>query len=128
MTEREEGQIAIISSIATYRGLPDAPAYSASKAAVRLYGEAQRGRLFHHKITISMIFPGFIKSRITEINVFPLPLLMNTDKATRIIRHRLKRNMARIAFPCLIYWAARMLGCLPLAWTDALLRRLPQKL
>ena len=128
MTERGEGQIAIVSSIASFRGLPGAPAYSASKAAVRLYGEALRGQLFRHGIKVSVICPGFVESRITENNAFPMPLLMSADKAARIIRRGLKRNKARIAFPWPIYWAGRLLGCLPPAWTDALLRRLPRKI
>lgn len=42
MARRGHGQIAIMSSLAAFRGMPGAPAYCASKAAVRLWGEALR--------------------------------------------------------------------------------------
>ena len=45
MRGRGRGQIAIVSSIAGFRGMPGTPAYSASKAAVKAYGEALRGWL-----------------------------------------------------------------------------------
>ena len=45
MQERGYGQIALMSSMASVRGLPSAPAYSASKAAIRVYGQALRGHL-----------------------------------------------------------------------------------
>ena len=102
------------------------PTYSASKGAVRLYGEALRGQLFRHGIKVSMICPGFIESRITENNAFPMPLLMSADKAAWVICRGLKQHKIRIAFPWQIYWAGGLLGCLPPAWTDALLRHLPR--
>ncbi|MBI3507767.1 MAG: SDR family NAD(P)-dependent oxidoreductase, partial [Proteobacteria bacterium] len=40
MSRRGTGQIALLSSLAGFRGLPGAPAYCASKAAVRVWGEA----------------------------------------------------------------------------------------
>ena len=43
MTARGQGQIAIMSSIAGFLGLPNAPAYCASKAAVKTLGEGMRG-------------------------------------------------------------------------------------
>jgi len=127
MQRRGGGQIALMSSVASFRGMPSAPSYSASKAAVRAYGEALRGALGASGVRVSVICPGFVRSRITDANPFPMPLLMDADRAARIIRRGLARDRARIAFPFPTYVAAWLLGALPPALTDPLVRRLPKK-
>lgn len=127
MQRRGQGQIALMSSAASFRGVPGSPAYSASKAAVRAYGEALRGALAPAGIRVSVICPGFVRSRITEANRFPMPLLMDADRAARIIRRGLERNKARIAFPWPTYFAAWLVGALPPGLTDPLMRKLPRK-
>lgn len=127
MQRRGHGQIALMSSAASFRGMPGAPAYSASKAAVRAYGEALRGALAPSGIRVSVICPGFVRSRMTDANPFRMPLLMDADKAARIIRRGLARNKARIAFPWPTYFAAWLMGALPPALTDPLFRTLPKK-
>ena len=127
MRERGQGQIALMSSVAAFRGMPSAPAYTASKAAVRAYGEALRGVLAPAGIRVSVICPGFVRSRITQANRFPMPLLMDAGRAARIIRRGLARDRARIAFPFPTYFTTWLLGALPPALTDPLVRRLPKK-
>ena len=127
MKPRRRGQIAIMSSLAAFKGFPGAPAYCASKAAVRIWGESLRGDLHHHGIGVSVICPGFVKSRMTAVNDFPMPLLMEADRAAAIIRSGLERNQARIVFPFRLYFLVWMLALLPVALIDPLLRRLPQK-
>ncbi len=127
MRTRKRGQIAIMSSLASFRGLPGAPAYSASKAAVRSYGEALRGSLHRHNVGVSVICPGFIRTPMTDGNGFRMPLLMEADRAARIIRYGLARNRARIAFPRRLYALVWLLGALPPSWTDPLFRRMPEK-
>ncbi len=121
------GQIAIMSSLAGHRGWPGAPAYCGSKAAVKVWGEALRGALGPHGIRVSVIMPGFVRSRMTDANDFAMPFLMEADAAARLIQRRLARNVARIAFPFpmnLIAWAV---GTLPPALVDGLLARMPRK-
>lgn len=127
MKPRHRGQIAIMSSLAAFKGFPGAPAYCASKAAVRLWGESLRGDLHSHGIGVSVICPGFVKSRMTAVNNFPMPLLMEADRAAEIIRAGLARNRARIAFPWRLYFVVWALAMLPVAIIDPLLRKLPQK-
>ncbi|MCR9254801.1 MAG: SDR family NAD(P)-dependent oxidoreductase [Alphaproteobacteria bacterium] len=127
MVPRQRGQIAIISSLAGFRGIPGAPAYCASKAAVMVYGEALRGQLHASGIAVNVINPGYVRSPMTDRNDFPMPFLMDADKAARIIRRGLDRNKPRIAFPWPMVAAVRLLQALPPAWTDPLLRRLPKK-
>jgi short-subunit dehydrogenase len=122
---RRRGQIALMSSLASFRGFPGAPAYCASKAALRVWGEALRGDLHGHGLEVSVICPGYVVSRMTERNKFPMPLLMPAGRAALIIRRGLARDRARIAFPFSTYAAAWLLGALPPGLTDPLLRRLP---
>ncbi|MDQ2104537.1 SDR family NAD(P)-dependent oxidoreductase [Azospirillum isscasi] len=127
MQARRRGQIALMASLAGFRGMPGAPAYCASKAAVRDYGESLRGDLEGQGIGVTVICPGFVKSRMTAVNRFPMPFLMETDRAARVIKNGLARNRARIAFPWPMAAAVWLLAALPAGWTDALLRRAPRK-
>jgi short-subunit dehydrogenase len=127
MLERRRGQIALMSSLASFRGFPGAPAYSASKAALRVWGEALSGDLMSAGIGVSVICPGFVVSRMTARNPFPMPMLMSANKAARIIHRGLARGRLRIAFPFPMYAGAWLLGALPPALTEPWLRRLPKK-
>jgi len=127
MRQRRRGQIALMSSLASFRGFPGAPAYCASKAAVRVWGEGLRGDLLRTGITVSVICPGFVVSAMTAGNPFPMPMLMPAEQAASIIRRGLARGKARIAFPFPIYAGVWLLGVLPPALTDSWLRRLPKK-
>ena len=64
---------------------------------------------------------------MTAANDFPMPMLMDADRAARIIRRGLAKNRARIAFPWPVYAVAWMLGALPPWLTDSLMVRLPKK-
>ena len=127
MTSRRSGQIAIMSSLAGFCGLQGAPSYSASKAAVRIYGEALRGELAPHGIKVNVICPGFIATPMTDVNPFPMPFIMKADMAARIIRKNLAANHARIAFPWPMHCAVRLLAALPQGWRDGLFAHVPRK-
>ena len=127
MQQRGHGQIAIMSSLAAFRGLPGSPAYCASKAAVKAWGEALRVRYASEGVLISVICPGFVESRMTAGNPFPMPLLMHGDRAAAIIQRGLARNRARIAFPFGTYATSWLLDILPTNLTDWMVRNLPEK-
>lgn len=99
MRKRRRGQVAIISSLAGFHGWPGAPAYAASKAAVRSYGEGMVTVLRRQGICLSVVCPGFIKSPMTDANDFPMPFLMPARQAAARIAHGLARGKSRIAFP-----------------------------
>ena len=127
MQARRGGQIALVSSVAAFRGLPGSPAYAASKAAVKTYGEGLRGRLAEDGVRVSVICPGFFDSRMTAANRYPMPLIMPAERAAAIVKRGLARDKARIAFPWPMYLLAWLFGALPPAWTDPLLSRAPRK-
>jgi len=127
MKKRGSGQLAIISSLAGYRGLPSSPAYSASKAAVKVYSEALRGHLQKSGIEVSTITPGYIKTPMTDVNDFPMPFIIEVEKAASIIKTKLALNKSRIAFPWPLYFVVWLISCLPTAFTDPIFARLPAK-
>lgn len=127
MPNRPRGQIAVISSLAAFVATGAAPAYCGSKAAVRIYGESLRQTYAGHGVEVSTVCPGYIRTPMTAVNDFPMPMLMDSDAAARRIRHGLTRNRARIAFPWPLYAAARMVSLLPDWASLALYRAVPKK-
>lgn len=127
MQARKRGQIALMASLAGFRGFPGAPAYCGSKAAIKVYGEGLRGVLAGSGVEVSVICPGYVRTPMTDRNGFPMPFLMDADKAARLIRDRLAANRARIAFPWPMLAAVWLLQALPPALIDPLMRRLPSK-
>jgi NADP-dependent 3-hydroxy acid dehydrogenase YdfG len=124
---RRRGHIALVSSLAGFRGIGGAPAYGATKAAVKVWGEGLRGALAHENVGVSVICPGFVVSRMTDVNTFHMPFLMPVDKASAIIRRGIAVNKGRIAFPWPMLAAVWFLALLPGALADALTRILPAK-
>jgi short-subunit dehydrogenase len=123
MLARRQGQIALMSSLAAFRGLPTSPSYSASKAAVKALGEAWRLKLAPDGIRVSVICPGFVTTRMTARNNFRMPFLMSAEKAATIIAHGLARDQGRIAFPRPMAALSWLVGALPWRLSDAFLRR-----
>lgn len=115
MRKRHKGHIALIASLAGYRGMASCPAYSASKSAVKALGEALYGQQKPKGIHITTICPGFIETPLTDKNRFYMPFLMTADKAAHIIHKRLNRAPALIGFPAIMVFAAWLGSCLP-AW------------
>lgn len=127
MQKRGGGSVALISSLAGMRGLPSCPAYSASKNAVRAFGEGLRGAYKKSGIRVSVVCPGYIRTPMTEVNSFPMPFIMDAPKAARKIQRGLAVSRSRIAFPLALYLPLWLLTCLPVALTDPLFGALPKK-
>lgn len=123
LAARRRGQIALVSSLAAFRGLPTAPAYSASKAAVKSLGEAWRLQLAPDGVRVSVVCPGFVTTRMTAKNKFAMPFLMSAERAAEIIARGLARDQGRIAFPWPTASVSWLMGALPWRLGDALARR-----
>ena len=119
--------IVLLSSIAGYHGLATCPSYSASKAAVKAYGEALRVKLKPEGINVNVVCPGFVRSRITDKNTCPMPFFMEADAAARLIAARVEKNVGLIAFPWPMRFAVWLGSILPNCISDFIYGRLPYK-
>jgi short-subunit dehydrogenase len=124
MRARKTGQIALISSLAAYFGLPLTPSYCASKAALKAYGEALRGWLAAEGIRVNVVMPGYVESAMCRNMPGPKPLMWTADKAARYIRRGLALNRPRISFPFPLNLGTWFLSVLPPAVSQRILRHL----
>jgi len=123
MQQRKQGQIALISSLGAYRGMPVTPAYCASKAAVKAYGEALRGWLVNDNIQVNVICPGFVKSDMSDHFPGDKPLMISPEKAAHIIKQGLEKNKANLSFPFPLNLGMWFLMVLPAPVSDWFMRR-----
>jgi short-subunit dehydrogenase len=121
MRSRRAGQIALISSIAALRGMAISPAYCASKAAIKAYGDSVRPILSREGIRMSIVLPGFVKTAMSDVFPGDKPFLWSADKAAQHIQRKLKAGRAEIAFPSLLAFGMRLLTLLPAVVADAIL-------
>ena len=124
MRARRAGQIAIISSLAAWRGLPETPSYSASKAAVKAYGEAMRDAVAADGVKINVVMPGYVHSQMAYDMPGPKPFMWSAEKAARVIKRGLARNSARISFPFPLNFGCWLLAGIHPAVSGWILRRL----
>ena len=121
------GQVVITASIAGYGPLRSCPAYSATKACVKTWGLALRGMLRREGIRVSVVCPGFVRSRITDANTCPMPFFMEADRAARTILRGADRDVGLIAFPWPMRLATWALSILPFRINEFVNRFIPDK-
>lgn len=113
MLARGKGHLAIVSSVAGYRGLPRSIAYSASKAALISLCESLRFDLQPAGLQVSVINPGFVKTPLTDKNDFPMPFLVSPELAAERMATGLARGDFEITFPRRFTWGMKLLRLLP---------------
>ncbi len=113
MLARGRGHIAIVASVAGYRGLPKAVAYGPTKAALINLAETLRVELEPRGITISVVNPGFVDTPMTEDNPFPMPAIISAEEAARRLLDGLERRRYEIVFPRRFVHALKFLRILP---------------
>lgn len=113
MCRRGRGHIAVMCSLAALYGFPNTPAYSGSKAGLRMWAEAL-GRAHHAAgISVSVICPGFVVSDMSDRVIGSKPLMVSMAVATRRIRNGLDQQRRLIVFPAMLRWGIWFLGLLP---------------
>ncbi|WP_088560364.1 SDR family NAD(P)-dependent oxidoreductase [Arboricoccus pini] len=124
---RRSGQLALMASLAAYRGYAAAPAYAASKAAIHIYGQGLRARLRPLGIAVSTIYPGFVDTPLTRDNPFPMPFMMSVERAARLIKTGLDQRRPKIVFPWTTFLLAKLAAGLPDRLVDRLMSRTVSK-
>ena len=107
------GHVALVASMAGYRGLPSGAAYAPAKAAVIALAEVLRPELKAAGVTLSVVNPGFVETPLTEVNPFPMPFLTSAPRAARRIIRGLERRRFEIAFPWPLVASMKALRALP---------------
>jgi NAD(P)-dependent dehydrogenase (short-subunit alcohol dehydrogenase family) len=127
MKARGQGQIAIVSSLSGYRGLPLASAYGASKAALTNMCEALKVELEPFGVTLSVVQPGFIKTPLTEKNNFPMPFLMEAELAAKRILIGIEKKKFEIVLPTRFAYILKFARLLPYFLYFKITRRILNK-
>ena len=113
-SEKKNGQISIISSVAGYRGLPAAGAYCASKAALTSFTESLNFEMKMKNVRVSLISPGFIKTPMTDQNDFPMPMIKSPEfAANEIYKGLTEKKGFEIHFPKAFTFIMKFLQILP---------------
>lgn len=107
------GRIAAVASIAAFMAAPDSAAYCASKAAVDGWIIATAPEAQKRGVVLTSICPGFIRTAMTAGYRFPMPGIMDADRAARIILRAVAAGRTRLVFPWWMGLAARTAGMLP---------------
>jgi len=111
--QNKNGHIATIASVAGYRGLPKSLAYGASKSAMINLCEGIYPELKNNNITLSIINPGFVKTRLTAKNKFPMPFLISQEQASDYIYQGLMAKKFEIHFPKKFTFILKFLRIIP---------------
>lgn len=127
MRERGSGVLAGIASVAGYRGLPGASAYSASKAAAISYLESLRVELRDSGITVITVCPGYIVTPMTARNPYRMPFILEADDAARRIAAVIERRRTYAVLPWQMALVARLMHILPRWAYDPLAARAGRK-
>jgi len=122
--KRRGGHIAVVASLAGYRGLPSSAAYGATKAALINMCEALKPELERHGVRLTLINPGFVETPLTDKNDFPMPFLIPVDEAVDRIVHRLDRPGFETTFPWRFAIFMKILRILPDRLFFSLTRRM----
>ena len=113
-SEKKNGQISIISSVAGYRGLPAAGAYCASKAALTSYAESLNFDMQMKNVKVSLISTGFINTRMTDHNDIPMPMIKSPEfAANEIFKGLTEKKSFEIHFPKAFTYFLKFLQILP---------------
>ena len=122
LLKRGAGQVVVIASTAALRGLPYCPAYSASKAGIRAYGEALRALLAPRGVAVSVVVPGFFDTPMTDRWQGPRPFMVGLDRMVRVVRRGIDRRRSRIVFPRLLALGSQAADLMPAAIGDRIMR------
>lgn len=121
------GRLVGIASVAGFRGLPGAGAYSASKAALISYLESLRIEMRGSGVHVVTLCPGYIRTPMTDINPYPMPFMLEPDEAARRMARVIERGSSFAVVPWQMAIVGGVLKLLPNWLYDALFAKAPHK-
>ncbi|WP_018124457.1 SDR family NAD(P)-dependent oxidoreductase [Desulfovibrio oxyclinae] len=124
MLARGSGHLAGVGSLSSYRGLPLAAAYGATKAGLNNFLQSLRFDVETYGLSVTAINPGFVKTPLTDRNPYPMPMVISAERAAGYIADGLARRKMEIHFPPLFSWSCKLLRILPYPVYHALVRRI----
>jgi short-subunit dehydrogenase len=96
---QQAGHLVVISSMSALRGMPrNLTTYAASKAAVAALAEGIRADVRTTPITVSTIYPGYIRSEMNE-RVRKAPFMIDTATGCRYLAKAIEREPAKAYVP-----------------------------
>ena len=107
------GGLALVSSVAGYRGLPRSLVYGPTKAALNNLAEALYLELHGRGLNVYLINPGFVRTPLTAANPFPMPALMDAPDAALAILTGFAHGRFEIHFPRRFTLVMKCLALLP---------------
>jgi len=119
----ERPHIIGIGSMSSYLGFPRAEAYGSSKAAMSYFLESLRSDL-GDRIDVTVVYPGFVKTPMTDRNDFPMPFLVDVEEAADIILKKAARRPLTIAFPARLNFVLKTMTLFPRMWYSGVSKRL----
>ncbi|BAL22920.1 SDR family oxidoreductase [Azoarcus sp. KH32C] len=103
---QRDGTIGVITSVAGDRGRPSNYVYGSAKAAVSVFCEGLRARLFKVGVALTDIRPGFVATPMTDGLPLPGPLVAQPDMVARRIVSGIERRADVVYAPA--FWALIM--------------------
>jgi short-subunit dehydrogenase len=113
MMRRRRGQIAVVASVAGYRGLPNAAAYAPTKAALINLVECLRPQMRRAGVDLALVNPGFVDTPMSRVNTCPMPFLMDAGVAARRAVAGLASGRYETVFPRRLAWPMKLLRIMP---------------
>ncbi len=117
------GTLVGMASVAGFRGLPGAGAYSASKAAAISYLEALRVELRGTGVKVLTVCPGYIATPMTAKNPYPMPFILPAEEFARRFARVADSGKSFAVIPWQMALVGRLLRILPNAVFDAAFAR-----
>lgn len=123
LLSRGAGAVAIVSSVAGYRGLPKSLLYGPSKAALINLAETLYMDCAPRGVGVFLVNPGFVKTPLTDQNEFEMPHLITAEEAATAMIAGFGRGEFEIHFPKAFTRRLKLLRLLPFGLYQALIRR-----
>ena len=111
--QRQQGTIAVISSIAGLRGRSKNSLYGSAKSGITTYLSGLRQRLSKHNVTVLTILPGFIQTKMTAQITIAKPLLATKQQSAKDIYKAIKKKRNIVYTPWFWRWIMIIVHYIP---------------